>query len=166
MSQHLLQLQGVSLSFGGLKALDNVSFTVRPGEIIGLIGPNGAGKTTLVNACTGVHRPSKGRIVFEGMAIQGLPAWRVAHLGMARTFQIVQPFPRMSVLDNVAAAALFGGGIRNMREAREFAAAQLDFVAWKTRPANRPPRCRWPIASAWSWPRAWHSSRDWYGWTR
>jgi len=128
MSAHLLELHGVSLSFGGLKALNDVSFSVKPGEIIGLIGPNGAGKTTLVNACTGVHRPSQGRIVFEGVAIQGLPAYRVAHLGMARTFQIVQPFPRMSVLDNVAAAALFGGGIHSMRDAREFAAEQLDFV--------------------------------------
>ncbi len=124
----LLELDAVSLSFGGLRALDGVSFKVQPGEIIGLIGPNGAGKTTLVNVCTGVYRPSQGRITFEGRSIAGMADHRVAHLGMARTFQIVQPFPRMTVLENVTSAALFGGGIRDMQEARDFAATQLDFV--------------------------------------
>jgi branched-chain amino acid transport system ATP-binding protein len=128
MTTPLLQLESVSLSFGGLRALDGVSFKVFPGEIIGLIGPNGAGKTTLVNACTGVFAPSQGSIVFEGRHIAGMPDHRVAHLGMARTFQIVQPFPRMSVLENVTAAALFGGGIHNMGAARAFAAEQLEFV--------------------------------------
>ncbi|RKJ98481.1 ABC transporter ATP-binding protein [Alicycliphilus denitrificans] len=128
MNAPLLQLDSVSLSFGGLRALNNVSFQVEPGEIIGLIGPNGAGKTTLVNACSGVFKPSSGRIVFEGRDITGLPDHRVAHLGMARTFQIVQPFPRMSVLENVTAAALFGGGMHNMAQARAFAEQQLEFV--------------------------------------
>jgi len=134
----LLELEQVSLAFGGLRALDDVSFKVQPGEVIGLIGPNGAGKTTLVNVCTGVYRPSKGRIHFEGRSIAGLPDHRVAHLGMARTFQIVQPFPKMSVLENVMAAALFGGGIRQMGKARDFAAQQLEFVglqAYADRPA-------------------------------
>ncbi|MDO8776094.1 MAG: ABC transporter ATP-binding protein [Burkholderiaceae bacterium] len=133
----LLELESVSLSFGGLRALDAVSFKVQPGEIIGLIGPNGAGKTTLVNVCTGVYKPSQGRILFEGRSIGGMPDHRVAHLGMARTFQIVQPFPKMTVLENVTAAALFGGGIRDMVQAREFAAMQLDFVGLQAQ-ADKP----------------------------
>lgn len=133
----LLELESVSLSFGGLRALDAVSFKVQPGEIIGLIGPNGAGKTTLVNVCTGVYKPSQGRILFEGRSIGGMPDHRVAHLGMARTFQIVQPFPKMTVLENVTAAALFGGGIRDMVQAREFAARQLDFVGLQAQ-ADKP----------------------------
>ena len=128
MTETLLKLNSVSLAFGGIKALNDVSFQVKPGEIIGLIGPNGAGKTTLVNVCTGVFAPSRGQIFFEGKDIGGLPDYRVAHLGMARTFQIVQPFPRMTVIENVAAAALFGGGIRDVARAREFAAEQLEFV--------------------------------------
>lgn len=128
MSDTLLELEGVSLSFGGLRALEDVTLRVTPGEIIGLIGPNGAGKTTLVNVCTGVFAPSRGRIRFEGRDIAGLPDHRVAHLGMARTFQIVQPFPQLSVLENVRAAALFGGGVRGMRAAADFAAEQLAFV--------------------------------------
>jgi branched-chain amino acid transport system ATP-binding protein len=137
MSTPLLQLDSVSLSFGGLRALQDVSFNVFPGEIIGLIGPNGAGKTTLVNACTGVFAPSQGSIAFEGRNIAGMPDHRVAHLGMARTFQIVQPFPKMSVLENVTAAALFGGGIRQMAAARAFAAEQLEFVGLQAH-ANKP----------------------------
>lgn len=133
----LLELEQVSLAFGGLRALDDVSFKVQPGEVIGLIGPNGAGKTTLVNVCTGVYRPSKGRIHFEGRSIAGLPDHRVAHLGMARTFQIVQPFPKMSVLENVMTAALFGGGVRQMDKARDFAAQHLEFVGLQAY-ANRP----------------------------
>jgi len=124
----LLELDSVCLSFGGLAALKDVSFAVQPGEIVGLIGPNGAGKTSLVNACTGVHTPSHGTIRFGGQVISGLPEHRMARLGMARTFQIVQPFPDMTVIENVTAAALFGGGIHHLREAREFAGEQLAFV--------------------------------------
>lgn len=133
----LLELDSVSLSFGGLRALDGISLSIHPGEIIGLIGPNGAGKTTLVNVCTGVYRPSEGRITFEGRPIVGLADHRVAHLGMARTFQIVQPFPKMTVLQNVTAAALFGGGIRDMEEALHFASLQLNFVGLQAQ-ADKP----------------------------
>ncbi|HXG04698.1 MAG TPA: ABC transporter ATP-binding protein, partial [Candidatus Binatia bacterium] len=106
----------------------DVSFSVAPGEVVGLIGPNGAGKTTLVNLISGVHRLSAGMIFFEGRRIDGLRPHRIARLGIARTFQIVQPFPRMSVLDNVATAALFAGGSRDPGEARARAAEQLAFV--------------------------------------
>jgi branched-chain amino acid transport system ATP-binding protein len=124
----LLQLDEVSLSFGGLKALSNVTFRIDAGEIVGLIGPNGAGKTTLVNVCSGVFRPSHGTVRFEDHVISGMRQDQVAQRGMARTFQVVQPFPAMTVRENVTAAALFGGGIRHVPEARKFADEQLEFV--------------------------------------
>jgi len=124
----ILELRGVSRFFGGLKAVDDVSFGLSPGEVVGLIGPNGAGKTTLVNLITGVYRPSAGAILFGGRRIDGLRSHRIARLGIARTFQIVQPFPRMTVLDNVAAGALFAGGARDPAEARARAAEHLAFV--------------------------------------
>ena len=124
----LLALAGVSRRFGGLQAVQDVDLTVRSGEILGLIGPNGAGKTTLVNVVTGVHRASAGRVVFEGRDITRLKPYRTARIGMARTFQIVQPFPDLSVLDNVAAAALFSRGGLGPSAARESAREQLVFV--------------------------------------
>ncbi|HXG05389.1 MAG TPA: ABC transporter ATP-binding protein [Candidatus Binatia bacterium] len=123
-----LELRRVARSFGGLQAVRQVSFSLAPGEVVGLIGPNGAGKTTLVNLVTGVYRPSSGAVFFDGRRIDGLPSHRIARLGVARTFQIVQPFPRLSVLDNVAAAALFAGGARDLAEARARAAQHLAFV--------------------------------------
>jgi ABC-type branched-subunit amino acid transport system ATPase component len=119
----LLELAGVSRSFGGLRALDRVSLALAEGEIVGLIGPNGAGKTTLVNLVTGVHSVGAGEIRFGGRRISGLAPFRIARLGIARTFQVVQPFPRMSVLDNVAAGALFAAGTADIASAR---AAALD----------------------------------------
>ena len=100
------------------------------GEILGLIGPNGAGKTTLVSLISGTLAPSSGEIVFQGQAITGLPAFRRARLGIGRTFQIMQPFPGLSVLDNVAVGALFGrgGGEADLKSAREKARGYLDFV--------------------------------------
>ena len=128
MKAPLLQLDEVSLSFGGLKALSDVSLQINAGEIVGLIGPNGAGKTTLVNVCAGVYRPSRGKVQFEDRLISGLRQDQVAQRGMARTYQIVQPFPAMTVRENVTAAALFGGGIRHLPDARKFADEQLAFV--------------------------------------
>ncbi len=124
----LLELQGVTRLFGGLRAVDDVTLSVPKGEVIGLIGPNGAGKTTLVNVITGVHPASAGTIRFAGRDITRLPPWRVARLGIARTFQIVQPFPGMTVLENVAAAAMFAGGRRYGREADREAREHLEFV--------------------------------------
>lgn len=97
----MLQLEGVSKRFGGLPALDGVSFRVRAGQVTALIGPNGAGKSTLINVITGVLPPSSGAIAFGGRPIAGLPAHEVARLGIARTFQNLKIFPRLSVLDNV-----------------------------------------------------------------
>ncbi|MGA7984168.1 MAG: ATP-binding cassette domain-containing protein, partial [Burkholderiales bacterium] len=88
----LLQVEGLSKSFGGLKAVDGLSFAVREGTILGLIGPNGAGKSTVFNLINGVFAPDAGRIVLRGMDITGKPPYRVARHGLARTHQIVQPF--------------------------------------------------------------------------
>ena len=124
----VLQLQNVGRRFGGLNAVQDVSLTVGAGEILGLIGPNGAGKTTLVNVITGVHHASSGRVLFEGRDITRLAPYQTARIGLARTFQIVQPFPDLTVRDNVAAAALFSQKGISPKEAREIASAQLEFV--------------------------------------
>jgi branched-chain amino acid transport system ATP-binding protein len=115
----LLELDQVSRSFKGLHAVDNVSLKIEPGEVVGLIGPNGAGKTTLVNLVTGMYPATAGRVHFNGQDITQLAPNRIAERGIARTFQIVQPFPRMSVGDNIAAGALFAGGTRSLTAARE-----------------------------------------------
>ncbi len=124
----ILQLQGVTRQFGGLIALNDVSFDLRPGEIIGLIGPNGAGKTTLVNMVTAVYGLTRGKIFFDGHRIDGMKPHEISRLGIARTFQIVQPFPQMTVLENVAAGALFAAGAPTLREAKEQAMEYLKFV--------------------------------------
>lgn len=114
----LLELDGVSRLFKGLRAIDQVSLTVNAREIVGLIGPNGAGKTTLVNVVTGLYPATVGRIRFDGRDITHFSPNRIAELGVARTFQIVQPFPRMTVIENIAAGALFSGGARSLADAR------------------------------------------------
>jgi branched-chain amino acid transport system ATP-binding protein len=97
----LLQLNRVSLAFGGLQAVEQVSFDVPAGSVKAVIGPNGAGKTTLFNLVTGFLSPQAGRIVYQGKEIQGRPAHRIARQGIARTFQLVQLFGHMTVLENV-----------------------------------------------------------------
>lgn len=124
----LLELSGLTRRFGGLRAVSNVDLTVEPGEVIGLIGPNGAGKTTLVNVITGVHRASAGTVRFCGEDITRLYPFQVARRGIARTFQIVQPFPEMTVAENVAAAAMFAGRARYGSEASAQALEHLRFV--------------------------------------
>ena len=124
----LLELKGVTRRFGGLTAVSNVDLSVERGEVIGLIGPNGAGKTTLVNVITGVHRASAGSIRFDGKDVTRLKPFQAARSGIARTFQIVQPFPEMTVAENVAAAAMFAGAARYGQEARAEALGHLDFV--------------------------------------
>ena len=127
-AEPLMRITHVTKRFGGLTALRDVSFDLAAGEIVGLIGPNGAGKTTLVNVITGTQRADEGEITFEGARVERLPAYTIARKGIGRTFQIVQPFPKMSVLENVAAGALFAGGCRHVAEARERAAECLDFT--------------------------------------
>jgi branched-chain amino acid transport system ATP-binding protein len=126
----VLDARGLTKRFQGLVSVNAVSFTLARNEILGLIGPNGAGKTTLINMISGVLAPSEGELWFEGRRIDGLPAFRRAHLGIGRTFQVMKPFPHLSVLDNVAVGALFGfhGGIRSMSEARKTARECVEFT--------------------------------------
>ncbi|MGE8615220.1 MAG: ABC transporter ATP-binding protein [Achromobacter veterisilvae] len=126
----ILEIRDVTRRFAGLVAVNQVSFTLAEGEILGLIGPNGAGKTTLVSLISGTLAPTQGEILYQGRQIGGLPAYRRARLGIGRTFQIMRPFPGLSVLDNVAVGALFGrgGGQPDLAKAREQARACLDFV--------------------------------------
>ncbi|MBR1173730.1 branched-chain amino acid ABC transporter ATP-binding protein/permease [Bradyrhizobium sp. KB893862 SZCCT0404] len=139
----LLAVDGVSKSFSGLRAVEAVSFTVAPGEIIGIIGPNGSGKTTLLNTLSGALRPSSGTIRFSGTVLNGLRAHQIARLGLARTFQLVRVMPDLTVAENVAAARLFstsngsdatGGelldlvGLGTMHEA---AASELTYIDQK-----------------------------------
>ncbi len=124
----LLEVQALSKRFGGVHAVRNVTFNAREGEIVGLIGPNGAGKTTLVNLITGVHRATGGTVRFRGEDVTAQRPYESARRGLARTFQIVQPFPQMTVLENVAAGALFAGRAANRREAAQAAREHLAFV--------------------------------------
>ncbi|AZO31906.1 MULTISPECIES: ABC transporter ATP-binding protein [unclassified Mesorhizobium] len=124
----ILEISHATRRFAGLVAVNDVSFTLEEGEILGIIGPNGAGKTTLISLISGTLAPSSGDIVFEGQSVAGLPAYRRARLGIGRTFQIMRPFPGLSVLDNVAVGALFGRNEGSLAEARERARGHLDFV--------------------------------------
>ncbi|MCD6680003.1 MAG: ABC transporter ATP-binding protein [Burkholderiaceae bacterium] len=129
----ILEVRELTRRFHGLIAVDRVSFRLARGEILGLIGPNGAGKTTLVSMINGTLKPSAGDIVFEGRSVRALPAYRRAYLGIGRTFQIMKPFPGLSVLDNVAVGALFGGGERNLERAHAQARESLEFVGMGSR---------------------------------
>ncbi|TFV75438.1 ABC transporter ATP-binding protein [Blastococcus sp. CT_GayMR19] len=104
-SSALLSLENVSLQFGGLKALDDVSFEVREGEILGLIGPNGAGKTTCFNVMTGVYHPTSGLVRFAGEPLGNRKRFAITRLGIARTFQNIRLFPNMTALENVLVGA-------------------------------------------------------------
>jgi branched-chain amino acid transport system ATP-binding protein len=134
----LLVGRGITKSFGGLSALAGVDFAIREGEIVGLIGPNGAGKTTLINAITGVHRADHGTLTFDGQDLGRLPPERVARLGIARTFQIPQPFHTLSALENVMVGAVFGRRGTPMRAAEAEARAVLDFVGLGDKAALEP----------------------------
>jgi branched-chain amino acid transport system ATP-binding protein len=126
----VLRIANVAKSFGGLRAIEDVSFDVPRGQFFGIIGANGAGKTTLLNLITGYMPPSSGTIEFEGEPIHGLPPYRIAHRGIGRTFQITQPFAEMSVLDNVMTGALFSrhGARRSLKEARAMCDEPLHLV--------------------------------------
>jgi branched-chain amino acid transport system ATP-binding protein len=100
---NLLSIEGLGISFGGLKAVSDVSFGVKPGEIVSVIGPNGAGKTTLFNMISGVYRPGSGKVVLAGEDVTAMAPHLLARRGMCRTFQNLQVFPSMTVLENVAA---------------------------------------------------------------
>ena len=119
MPEPLLRVEAISKRFGGLLAVDQASFEAPAGRITALIGPNGAGKTTLFAIIAGFLRPSGGRVVYDGADVTGLPPHRLARRGIARTFQIVQPFAGLTVAENIAV----GAHLRNASRARALAAA-------------------------------------------
>ena len=106
----MLELAGIDVRFGGIKALDGISLTVGEGEIIGLVGPNGAGKTTLFNVLSGTVRPQRGTLRFDGVDLAVVPPHARARHGLGRTFQIPQPMHRLTVAQNLRVAQRFGGG--------------------------------------------------------
>lgn len=122
----MLDLEGVEMHFGGLRAVNDVSFSVKKDEILGLIGPNGAGKTTLFNCIAGAMAPTSGQIRLDGQNIAGLKSHVVCRRGLGRTYQVVRPFGNLSVLDNVTVGAL--SRTHNMAKARQIAEETLDFV--------------------------------------
>jgi len=127
----LLEVRGLTKRFGGLAAVSDVELDVEAGQLCGIIGPNGAGKTTLFHLVTGFHRPTAGEVRFEGRPITGLRPHQVCQLGVARTFQIVQPFPGLTVLDNAAVGAFTRH--RAVAAARAAARAALDLVGLTAR---------------------------------
>jgi branched-chain amino acid transport system ATP-binding protein len=108
MAEPILSVQGITKRFGGLVALKDIGFEVFPGEVVGLMGPNGAGKTTLLNIIAGEYSPDAGSVSFKGRNITGCPAHQACHLGIARTYQIPQPFITLSVRENLLVSAVFG----------------------------------------------------------
>jgi branched-chain amino acid transport system ATP-binding protein len=119
----VLSVQGLTKRFGGFTAVNSVSFELEEGEILGLIGPNGSGKSTTFNLIAGALAPTGGSVRYRGREIAGEPAYRVAHYGIARTYQVPRPFRRLSLLDNVALAAYYGQAQRPSRE-RAYAQAR------------------------------------------
>ncbi len=124
----LLRTQALAKSFRGVKALGGVDVEVRRGEILGLLGPNGSGKSTFINVVSGHYLPTGGRVQFEGQELAGQAAHRIARAGISRTYQIPRPFPHQTVLDNVALAAMFGGGLPTPAAARSQAMTWLTFA--------------------------------------
>ncbi|HBH87523.1 MAG TPA: ABC transporter ATP-binding protein [Syntrophaceae bacterium] len=121
----LLEVKNLTKVFGGLKAVSNVSFHVDEGEIMGLIGPNGSGKTTIFNCINHYYTLTSGDIFFEGKSVKGLKTHTICHMGIGRTFQVVKPLSRMTVLDNVTASAFCRVG--SIKEAQDEALRVLEF---------------------------------------
>lgn len=141
MSNSILELKNVTMKFGGVVALNNVSFEIKKQEILGLIGPNGAGKTTIFNVITGVYQVTEGEITFEGKSVKGKKRYKITRGGIARTFQNIRLWGEMTALENVITATdthkksgllsgLFGLPISRREEKRDKARAQelLDFI--------------------------------------
>ena len=129
----LLSVQGVTKRFGGLQALTNVTFDLPEGQILGLIGPNGAGKTTLFNVINGVYEPNEGQVFFKGEDVSGAKTYQMAHLGLARTHQIVKPLNELTVRENVIVGACFGRENHGLSKAGEIADEVMAFVGLDVR---------------------------------
>ncbi|MEO7337418.1 MAG: ATP-binding cassette domain-containing protein [Caldimonas sp.] len=134
----LLRARGLSKAFSGVQALAGVDVEVHEGEILGLLGPNGSGKSTFINVVSGHFGATGGRVTFEGREIAGLPAHRIAQSGIARTYQIPRPFAHMTVLENVALAAMFGGATLGIDAATREARTWLSFTGLDDKAGVRP----------------------------
>ena len=124
----ILKVENLSKKFGGLLALNNVSFEVKEKEILGVIGPNGAGKSTLFKCITSIYKPSSGKVYFKEFDITNYPTYKKVKMGMAITHQIVKPLKELSVLENVMVGACYGKANLPLKEAKEKALEVLDFV--------------------------------------
>lgn len=146
MVEPILSIKNISKHFGGVVALKDISFDVYPGQVIGLMGPNGAGKTTLLNIIGGEYSPDEGRIIFKGMDITNRPPHEICHLGIARTYQIPQPFVSLTVRENLLVPAVFGRRLKrtvadieedrifelvNLKEKKDSLAGELPIVSLK-----------------------------------
>ena len=147
MSEEILSVENLQKSFGGIQAIDSLDFSISQGQVKSVIGPNGAGKTTLFNLITGIYRPSDGILRFNGKILNGLKPYRIARLGISRTFQNLQLFANMTVLENVmvgrhslTSAGLLSTGLRLSRMRREEknirkkALEELSFMGLETKP--------------------------------
>jgi branched-chain amino acid transport system ATP-binding protein len=126
----LLKVENVTKRFGGLTAVNHMSFEIHPGESIAIVGPNGSGKTTLYNVISGVYFPEEGKVIFEGKDITRLPIYKRAPLGLGRTFQIPRPFSSATVRENIAVGAMFGSlsGKAGVDESLEIADRYIELV--------------------------------------
>ena len=129
----LLEVRDIGKRFGGLQAVEALSFTVGEGEILGLIGPNGAGKSTVFNLINGVYPPDRGRVIFRGADITGEAPYRIARYGLARTHQIVQPLATMTVLENCTVGACFGREHLSLVRATDVAREVAAFIGLEDR---------------------------------
>lgn len=127
MEMPILSVNSITKRFGGLVAVEDLSFEMHTGEVLGFLGPNGAGKTTLINLIAGEHALDEGQVIFKGKNISGLPPHKICHLGIARTYQIPQPFIRLTVLQNVVAAMIYGRGF-SKKDAERESPKLLDFI--------------------------------------
>jgi branched-chain amino acid transport system ATP-binding protein len=125
---NVIETKDVSKRYGGLVAVNQVSMHVEEGEIVGLIGPNGAGKTTLLNAIAGLDPPTSGSVYLLGKETTGLPPEQMCHMGLSRTFQIPRPFPKMTALENVLTASIFGNMHGSIKDHFDHGREQLAFV--------------------------------------
>lgn len=130
----LLAVEGLVKRFGGFRALDVLSFSVRQGEILGLVGPNGSGKTTCINVISGLYPPDGGAIYLDGRSTGGLPSHRLVHAGINRTFQVPRPFLSLTVRENVEIALTYGGN-RGRVAGAETLLSSLDLAAFADKPA-------------------------------
>jgi branched-chain amino acid transport system ATP-binding protein len=133
----LLEVRNISRAFRTTRAVDDVSFEVQPGELLGLIGPNGAGKSTLFNLVAGVIAPSSGQIIFDGKPISGWKSHDIARVGVARTFQIPKPYRQLSVIENVMLSAfLREKSIAGARKLAEATLADVGLASYSGAPAS------------------------------